>query len=237
MKNNLICAFGDSVMKGIVTDSHQDDEGKMKYRISSDGFVNKCEQLFGLKIFNYACFGSTTAQGKKYMERHLAEIQQSDYVVFEYGGNDCDYNWSKISENPDGQYLPNTTISDFVRYYSELITNVLKMNVVPVIMSMPLIDPDRFFLHLSNGLNRQNILKWLGGKTSNLYHWHERYNVELFKMASRLDVPIIDITSPFLEIKNYPDYICDDGIHPNEKGHQLIAETICNYGHRIVKTT
>ena len=30
----------------------------------------------------------------------------------------------------------------------------------------------------------------------------------------------------FLEKKNYSRFLCEDGIHPNEEGHKLIAEAI-----------
>ena len=53
-----------------------------------------------------------------------------------------------------------------------------------------------------------------------LTNWHERYNIEVFKLAINKDIPIIDITSKFLEIKNYSNLLCDDGIHPNEKRTQ-----------------
>ena len=45
-------------------------------------------------------------------------------------------------------------------------------------------------------------------------------------MAINKDIPIIDITSKILEINNYSNLLCDDGIHPNEKGHKIIAEAI-----------
>ena len=45
-------------------------------------------------------------------------------------------------------------------------------------------------------------------------------------MTINKDIPIIDITSKFLEIKNYSNLLCDDGIHLNEKGHKIIAEAI-----------
>lgn len=57
-------------------------------------------------------------------------------------------------------------------------------------------------------------------------NWHERYNIEVFKLALTNNILIIDITSKFLEEKNYNKYLCEDGIHPNEKGHELIAESI-----------
>ena len=55
------------------------------------------------------------------------------------------------------------------------------------------------------------------------------YNIEVFKIAIENNIPVIDITTSFLEQKNYSDYLCDDGIHPNEKGHELIAEAIMQH--------
>lgn len=45
-------------------------------------------------------------------------------------------------------------------------------------------------------------------------------------MTINKDIPIIDITSKILEINNYSKLLCDDRIHPNEKGHKIIAEAI-----------
>ena len=153
-------------------------------------------------------------------------IEDAKYVVFEYGGNDCDHNWKEVSDAPLEAHYPKIMPSVFVQQYEALINRVRNMDCQPVILSMPLIDPDKFFDFLSSGLNRDNILSWLGGRTMRLYQWHEMYNVQLFKMARRLQVPIIDITTPFLNQGNYTDYLCDDGIHPNEKGHALIADTV-----------
>lgn len=36
----------------------------------------------------------------------------------------------------------------------------------------------------------------------------------------------IDITSKFLEQKDYSLFLCEDGIHPNEEGHRIISEAI-----------
>ena len=64
------------------------------------------------------------------------------------------------------------------------------------------------------------------GNKQLLTNWHERYNIEVFKLAINKDIPIIDITSKILEINNYSNLLCDDRIHPNEKGHKIIAEAI-----------
>ena len=66
----------------------------------------------------------------------------------------------------------------------------------------------------------------MNGDKQFLTNWHERYNIEVFKLAINNKIPIIDITSKFLEIKNYSELLCEDGIHPNENGHLLIANAI-----------
>lgn len=43
------------------------------------------------------------------------------------------------------------------------------------------------------------------------------------------DNKLLEKITSFLEQKNYSDYLCDDGIHPNERGHELIAEAIMQH--------
>ena len=69
-------------------------------------------------------------------------------------------------------------------------------------------------------------MKWMRNDKQFMTNWHERYNIEVFKMAIANEVPVIDITSIFLEEKDYARFLCIDGIHPNEEGHKLIAKAI-----------
>lgn len=64
------------------------------------------------------------------------------------------------------------------------------------------------------------------GNKQFLTNWHERYNIEVFKLAIKNKVSIIDITSKFLEQKDYSNLLCNDGIHPTEEGHRIIADSI-----------
>ena len=44
-----------------------------------------------------------------------------------------------------------------------------------------------------------------------------------------MNVPIIDITTPFLDNQDYTQFICADGIHPSQAGHDLIASRVIAY--------
>lgn len=216
-----VCAFGDSVLRGVVLDND-------KYKLSPNSFSNLCKKTLGICIENKAKFGSTVSTGKKSIERNIDNLENEDYdyVILEFGGNDCDFNWKEISDNPDLEYEPNSTIEDFKKVYTELINKIKSLGKIPVIMSLPPIDGKRYFEKISKNLNASNILKWMCGNKQFIADWHERYNLETFKLAIRNNVSIIDITSKFLECKNYERFLCADGIHPNEKGHQIIAREI-----------
>ena len=55
------------------------------------------------------------------------------------------------------------------------------------------------------------------------------YNLELYRLAASSNVPVIDITTCFLSRRNYSDYLCEDGMHPNEEGHKLISDAILSF--------
>lgn len=235
MKLKNVCAFGDSVMKGIVIDMENSPANGIKYKISDKGFARCCCSKLNISIDNFARFGGVVSQGVALVKRYIDRIKKSDFVLFEYGGNDCDYNWAAISDNPSGMHQPNTPIPQFVSYYSSIIDSVREAGGNPVLLSLPVIDPHRFFAHVTRGLNADNVLRWLGGSVMSIDRWHSRYNMEIFRLGADKRVPVIDITSVFLERKDYSNYICDDGIHPNEKGHELIEGAILGYVNGKVK--
>jgi lysophospholipase L1-like esterase len=224
-----VCAFGDSVMKGIVVDNENSPEGGIKYKISNKGFAARCRERLDIEVENFARFGGVVSHGKKLLGRYVDKIKKSDFVLFEYGGNDCDYNWSNIAASPDEEHLPNTPIPQFVNEYSSLIDDVKALGSNPVLLSLPVLDPVRFFKHVTRDINAENVLRWLGGSVLAIDRWHARYNMEIFRLGALKKVPVIDITSVFLERKNFSDYICEDGIHPNEHGHALIESAIIDY--------
>ncbi len=222
-----IAAFGDSVLKGVI---YEDEH----YCVSHDSFQKICEEYFGIKVENKARFGSTIAKGESIFENNLDLIRETDgeYVILEFGGNDCDFNWKEISEDPDRKHLPMCTIADFRKTYTGIIDGIRSCGKTPVLLSLPPIDSARYFKHISRGLSGDNIMKWMRNDQQYITNWHERYNIEIFKIAIETGVPIIDISSVFLEKKNYSRYLCADGIHPNVEGHRLIAAAIKDHVNR-----
>lgn len=217
-----VCLFGDSISKGVIIDEVRD-----RYAMTKNCFANILSAgETALDVTNFSMLGCTIMKGKSMIERHIKDVQNCEVMVLEYGGNDSDHNWQEISENPTGQHFPKTPIEDFVRFYRGIIDQLNEMGKKIVMLNLPPIDEHKYFDWISRGLSKENILSWLGGSDEFIYRWHEIYNVKVCNIASEYKIPIIDIRSAFLERRNYSDLLCNDGIHPNEKGHEIIAEVI-----------
>jgi len=227
---NNIFAFGDSIMKGIVASPSALNEGTFKYVISNQGFVSLIGQSSGAVIRNLSRFGSTILGGLNNIDRHLREINSGDRVVLEFGGNDCNFDWKAISEDPMGRHKPEVGLVQFHDLYVSAIEKVRSVGATPVLLSLPALLPQRFFDYVSRGLNKDNIMKWLGGDVNYISNWHEQYNLEIFKLGAQLNVQVIDISTVFLELRALGDYYCKDGMHPNEAGHALIADVVLTSG-------
>ncbi|MCI5990793.1 MAG: SGNH/GDSL hydrolase family protein [Candidatus Cryptobacteroides sp.] len=232
-ENKIIVSFGDSVMKGIVTESEKSCEsGQMRYVISENSFTSICEKRLGARISNFGRFGNTVRRGLRDVRRHFMQVEGAQYALLEFGGNDSNHNWKAISENPDGDFTPDTEPAEFIEGYKELLETVRSGKCCPVILSLPPIDPVKFFRNISRDFTPvqvRNVLEWLGGTVNPISNWHEMYNLELYRLAASSNVPVIDITTCFLSRRNYSDYLCEDGMHPNEEGHKLISDAILSF--------
>lgn len=217
---NSICIFGDSVAKGVIFDAV-----KNKYILLRESFANIMQKQQQIAIINFAKFGCTISMGSEILKRHEAELNQFDYTVLEFGGNDCDYDWAKISENPYTQHVCNTPIPVFREKYLDLISRVVKNGGNPILMNLPPIDAKRYFQWISRGLNSRNIMTFLG-EVDTIYRWQEMYSKAIEELAEEEKIPLIDIRSSFMMQNDYSYYLCTDGIHPNEQGHLLISSAI-----------
>jgi len=217
-----ICLFGDSISKGVIIDEIHD-----RYIMTKRSFANILtagEET--LDVTNYSMLGCTIQKGRSLIERHIRDVENCEITVLEYGGNDSDHNWAEVAENPNTEHLPKTPIDEFVKDYRDIVEKLSAMGKRIIMLNLPPIDEHKYFDWISRGLCKENILKWLGGSDEYIYRFHEIYNVQACNIASEYRLPLIDIRSAFLRMRNYSDCLCSDGIHPNEKGHELIAKTI-----------
>lgn len=219
-----IVVYGDSISRGIIYEAE-----KQKHCLLLESFTNLVrEQLKGV-VYNAAKFGSTIMEGLQRLQNDVLK-RKPDIVLIEFGGNDCDFQWDKIAENPVGEFRPNTDCSTFYEKLLRLVKELNSLDIVPVLVSLPPLEPDKYFRWISHNSEqaKNNILKFLGS-VSRIYPWHERYNAAILRVAEETKTRLIDIRSAFLQKDNYSTLICDDGIHPNKEGHKVIADKILQY--------
>ncbi len=224
-KDNYKCIVsGDSISKGVIY-----DEEKSKYVVSKNNYVFLLQNKIKGAVYNLSKFGATITKGVKRLNDAVSE-QNADIVLIEYGGNDCDFNWQEIADNPDGNHLPKTDLFTFEKVLKETVDALKAKKFIPILMTLPPLNADSYLKWVSknNPLAELNILKWLGSVTK-IYWWQERYSSTIVRVAEETQTKLIDIREAFLRHADFRNFICLDGIHPNEEGQKLIAEKVLNY--------
>lgn len=215
-----LCIFGDSIGKGVTLP----DEGR--YRLVKPDTI----ELVGkeIEIKNYSVFGCTMDKALNLVNRHAEEVGKYDAVLIELGGNDCNFDWQSVSDNPNGEYDCVTPKKIFEKQYTDLINTIKGNGGEPIMVTLPPIVPDRYFSYISKNRDAKGMLKWLNG-TQTMYRWQEMYNLIVVELSIKLNVKLIDIRTAFLKNRHYEDFISKDGIHPNEKGYKMIYKTIADF--------
>jgi lysophospholipase L1-like esterase len=224
MEKINIAALGDSLTKGVVLNNEN------RYSILNGSFIDIIGDKLNLCIKNYAKFGCTIGFGHSVIDRHSSDISASDVTFLEFGGNDCDFDWKTIAEDPASEHTPKTILESFKKQFLLLVDRVRALGSKPMILSLPPIDSNAYFSFISRFMNdeqKANVVKWLGGDINIITRWHEMYNRVLFEISESTNTPIIDITTPFEKYNgSFMSLMCSDGIHPNAMGHKLIANSI-----------
>ena len=190
MKNLKI--FGDSIIKGVTYN------GQSYHLCQEHDFDTLRAQ--GVTVENNAKMGATIDAGLKQLDRKLGTCDGDTTVLFCFGGNDCDYDWKAISEDPDGEHLPHTPSEKFIDQYCTAIRKAQSAGARVAMTSLPPLEQERYFSFITRGLSAENILHWLGDT--------------------------VDLRAEFLKSRVFPTLIGADGIHPTQAGHDLIHRTV-----------
>ena len=223
MKSKII-ALGDSIIKGVVLNI--ESNGKLHYALSDRNIVDQVANKTNHEAINLGKMGCTIEAGEKILDRHLGDIENAQYALLCYGGNDSDYNWRAIAQSPKGEHQPKTPISIFEKTYARIIDKVRKAGLTPIVMSMPAMDAERyyqFFTSVFSDEEKRNVSRWLKNGTDAIWAGHELYNDAIKRVAAATDAILVDVSKAFSQ----PDkYLCIDGIHVNAMGQTKIAAAI-----------
>ncbi len=212
-----VVVYGDSILAGIGIDENSD-----KYHFLNKSCIDYIKEEYNYEITNYSKFCQTTTRALSTMSKRLINDHDYDIAVIELGGNDSDFNWAEVAESPSNKHLPKTTIKDYTINLITMINLFRHYGIEPILVTLPPINAEKYFSWISRGLNKENLKKWL--KNVNIiYRFQERYSLVITNVAMQHNVKLFDLRKDLLEIHDYDNYLCRDGIHLNENGHQLIS--------------
>ena len=209
--------FGDSILKGI-----QLNPRNKRYCVDNNIDIDMLSSTYSLDIVNRSKYGCTVKKGLSMLSKYLGNKPDCSVILMNYGGNDCDFDWKAISENPDANHEPNTPIKDFISIYTEMIEQIYKKGIRPVITNLPPLEPQRFFDWFFKGLNKERILTWLDG-VNRIYRFHELYSHTIEEIARTTGTLLVDLRGAFLKEARIGSLLCIDGVHPNTEGQKLIT--------------
>ena len=139
------------------------------------------------------------------------------------------FDWNAISINPSAHHEPQIDLVAYKALYINKIAQARACGQEPVLVSLPIMDENRYFAYITRGMSmqqRKNVLYWLGGNTERLRNIHALYNLALFRLAATQCVHIIDITSPMLATAHYCELLAQDGVTLSAEGEALVNDEL-----------
>lgn len=221
-----ITLFGDSIPKGYTT-----KRGKIE-KVREDA-VTRLESHYGVKVENRSAYGLTLDKlyERGTVDKFIAEGSgELRTAVFCIGGNDSDYDWRAVAADPDGEHHSKTPLDKFKRELDELIVKLQSADITVLLTNLPPVDSKRYFDKvISKIADGEQVLRFFKGDLTNINRHQEGYNLAIMEAAVKNGCRLIDIRSPFLLQIDYLSNYSDDGIHPNEAGHRIIAESVMRF--------
>jgi acyl-CoA thioesterase-1 len=224
MQELSVTLIGDSIAKGIATKNFKLE--KIKNCASS-----LIEKFLGYKFNNISVYGQTIKRinDKRLIQDYISNIDKSkrNIVVFSIGGNDSDFDWKAVAENPLIKHNPKTSADEFVSLLDMLIKKLKENNVEVYLTGLPPINSELYFKNVICKIADGNeVLKFFNGDITNIQRHQELYNFLVYKTAIKNNCRFLDVRSYFLAKRDYLSSFCIDGVHPNELGHYEIANEI-----------
>ena len=235
-----IIAWGDSILKGVVSGG----DSKRFDITEKDSLSQACAAL-GIELANKSVFGSWMTKTRRTQDRSLRNGASAQIGIIESGTNDCDYDWSAVSANPDAEHWQRCPLEEFTRLMEEAVSVARQNKITPVIMIPTPLVPEWWFNNICIGNDEAAIIKFITKKylqdqkaaadgdclqdlkraaAMRLYQNQELFSFAAANVARSLNVQIVDIRSEFLAHPNYKSLMCLDGVHPNQAGYDFMAE-------------
>lgn len=222
LKNKVITVFGDSIGKGITTDTG-------KPTVMDNYAVKSFEETYEIKTNNVSAFGNSLKRicERGIIDRYISGLDKTkkNVAVIELGGNDADFDWKAVAATPDFCHTSKTSPEEFSVLYKETLDKLLNAGVEVVPCTIPPVMSERYFSNvISKVADGDRVLEFFKGDVDTIYRHQEMFNNEILKNAFSSGAEVIDLRREFLNTNEFESLICKDGIHPNVTGQRKIFD-------------
>ena len=159
-----------------------------------------------------------------------------DKSIIIYPESGLQYDWKAIASDPSAHHEPKIDLVAYKALYINKIAQARACGQEPILVSLPIIDENRYFAYITRGMSmqeRKNILFWLGGKTERLRNIHALYNLALFRLAAQQCVHLVDVTSPMLASTHFEELLNQDGVTLSPAGEALVNSELASLASRL----
>jgi lysophospholipase L1-like esterase len=204
-----LVVFGDSILKGVITIPNSDK----LFDVTENDSLSLAQKELGFELDNRSIYGNITSKGLIKLQKFFEKGGQADFCVIEFGSNDCDYDWGTLIQKvPLAEYLEN--LAAMVKLCREHKVTPLMMGLIPYVC-------DDWYQTIIKGQNEAAILDFLGGSPETLGKNQLIYKNAQADFVQKNNVQFLD---PWTIFEGHKELMCYDGIHPNEKGYELLSK-------------
>jgi len=210
MKLINVFAFGDSITYGARDAVNGGWASQLRIYLDQRSDPNEGPKYY---TYNLGISGETTdGLLKRFPREAEARIDpgEENVILFAYGANDAAWLPKESRFNVALERF-RSNLMEAVAQARKLSARILLLNITPVI--------DRLTA------NREY--------RSRLNEYVVKYNQVLGELAEKEGLILIDINSAFMKAR-VEGMLSEDGLHPNEKGHQLILKAVKSALEKII---
>ena len=204
-----LVVFGNSILKGVITIPNSDK----LFDVTENDSLSLAQKELGFELDNRSIYGNITSKGLVKLQKFFEKGGEADFCIIEFGSNDCDYDWGTLVQKvPLAEYLEN--LSAMVKLCRDNKVTPLMMGLIPYVC-------DDWFKTIIKGQDQAAILNFLGGTAETLGKNQLIYKNAQADFVQKNKVQFLD---PWTIFEGHKEFMCYDGIHPNEEGYKLLSQ-------------
>ena len=204
-----LVVFGDSILKGVITIPNSEK----LFDTTENDSLSLAQKELGFELDNRSIYGNITSKGLVKLQKFYEKGGEADFCVIEFGSNDCDYDW--------GTLVQKVPLEDYLANLATMIKLCRDHKVTPLMMGLIPYVCDDWFKTIIKGQDEKAILDFLGGSPETLGKNQLIYKNAQADFVQKNNVQFLD---PWTIFEGHKELMCFDGIHPNEKGYELLSK-------------